>query len=109
VRSGPGQQALKRAKRVKGCVSVCPINREEQRGDVKRERASADLLVVRPRGFANMTECQYISEGGPGYRASVTTCRGPTEAPWTPKVFAGPGGKSREAHAARGGAPLSVP
>ncbi len=56
-----------------------------------------------------MTECQYISEGGPGYRASVTTCRGPTEAPWTPKVFAGPGGKSREAHAARGGAPLSVP
>jgi hypothetical protein len=56
-----------------------------------------------------MTERQYISEGGPGYRASVTTCRGPTEAPWIPKVSAGPRGKSWEAHTARGGAPLSVP
>jgi hypothetical protein len=95
--------------RAKGCVFICPINREKQRGDVSRNGAGADLLVVRPRGFANMTERQYISEGGPGYRASATTCRGPTEAPWTSKVSARPRGKSWEAHAARGGAPLSVP
>ena len=35
-----------------------------------------------------MTECQYISEAGPGYRASATTCRGPTEALWIPKISA---------------------
>jgi hypothetical protein len=40
-----------------------------------------------------MTERLYIGEGGPGYRASVTTCRGPTEAPWISKVSAGPQGK----------------
>jgi hypothetical protein len=34
--------------RAKGCVLFCPINREEQRGDVKRERAGADLLIVAP-------------------------------------------------------------
>ena len=42
--------------RAKGCVYICPINREKQRGDVRRNGASADLLVVHPRGFANMTE-----------------------------------------------------
>jgi hypothetical protein len=62
--------------RAKGCVFVCPINREKQRGDVRRNGAGADLLVVRPRGFANMTERLHIREAGPGYRASATTCRG---------------------------------
>ena len=95
--------------RAKGCVFICPINHEKQRGDVSRNGAGADLLVVRPRGFANMTECQYISEGGPGYRASVTTCRGPTDASQTSKTSCRSWNRSGEAHAVRGGAPLSVP
>jgi len=37
-------------------ASSCQINREKQRGDVSRNGAGADLLVVRLRGFANMTE-----------------------------------------------------
>jgi hypothetical protein len=36
VRSGPEQQALQRARERKGCVIVCLINREKQRGDAKR-------------------------------------------------------------------------
>jgi len=42
--------------RAKGCVFVSPINREKQRGDVSRNGAGADLLVMRSRGFANITE-----------------------------------------------------
>ena len=42
--------------RAKGCVYICPINREKQRGDVSRNGAGADLLVMRSRGFANITE-----------------------------------------------------
>jgi len=41
--------------RAKGCVFISPINHEEQRGNASRNGAGADLLVVRPRGFANMT------------------------------------------------------
>ena len=51
--------------RAKGCVFVSPINHEKQRGDVRRNGAGADLLVVRPRGFANMTERLHLSQGGP--------------------------------------------
>ncbi|OPY37338.1 MAG: hypothetical protein A4E35_01253 [Methanoregula sp. PtaU1.Bin051] len=46
---GAGRAASpQRAERVKGCVFVCSINKKEQRGDVKRERAGADLSVVAP-------------------------------------------------------------
>jgi hypothetical protein len=45
----PEQQARSERKRVKGCILVCPINQEEQRGDVRRNGAGADLLVARAR------------------------------------------------------------
>jgi len=57
--------------RAKGCVFVCPINREKQRCDVRRNGAGADLLSVRPRGFANMTERLSSREVAPSYRAET--------------------------------------
>jgi len=55
VRSGPGQPPALSQRGEPG-ASLCQINREKQQGYVRRNGAGADLLVVRPRGFANMTE-----------------------------------------------------
>jgi hypothetical protein len=41
--------------RAKECVFISPINQEKQRGDVSRNGAGADLLVVRPWGIKVQT------------------------------------------------------